>query len=70
MEDRKMPPNLAISEIVMKNDSLDLVKSLSPSAMDQIMLYLAFSAMRTSGHRHGAFQIGRASCRERVLVAV
>ncbi|MBD0300217.1 MAG: heterocyst differentiation control protein, partial [Nitrososphaera sp.] len=39
----------------MKNDSLDLVKSLSPSAMDQIMLYLAFSAMRTSGHRHGAF---------------
>ncbi len=33
----------------------DLVKSLGPSAMDQIMLYLAFSAMRTSGHRHGAF---------------
>ncbi len=38
----------------MIND-LDLVKLLSPSAMDQIMLYLAFSAMRTSGHRHGAF---------------
>lgn len=38
----------------MSND-LDLIKSLSPSAMDQIMLYLAFSAMRTSGHRHGAF---------------
>ncbi len=34
---------------------LDLIKSLSPSAMDQIMLYLAFSAMRTGGHRHGAF---------------
>ena len=34
---------------------LDLIKSLSPSAMDQIMIYLAFSAMRTSGHRHGAF---------------
>lgn len=34
---------------------LDLIKLLSPSAMDQIMLYLAFSAMRTSGHRHGAF---------------
>ncbi|NEO32537.1 MAG: heterocyst differentiation master regulator HetR [Symploca sp. SIO3C6] len=34
---------------------VDLIKSLSPSAMDQIMLYLAFSAMRTSGHRHGAF---------------
>jgi hypothetical protein len=33
----------------------DLIKCLSPSAMDQIMLYLAFSAMRTSGHRHGAF---------------
>lgn len=38
----------------MTND-IDLIKSLSPSAMDQIMLYLAFSAMRTSGHRHGAF---------------
>ncbi len=38
----------------MSND-LDLIKQLSPSAMDQIMLYLAFSAMRTSGHRHGAF---------------
>ncbi|MGF1494367.1 MAG: heterocyst differentiation master regulator HetR [Microcoleaceae cyanobacterium] len=38
----------------MKKDT-DLIKQLSPSAMDQIMLYLAFSAMRTSGHRHGAF---------------
>jgi len=38
----------------MIND-IDLIKLLSPSAMDQIMLYLAFSAMRTSGHRHGAF---------------
>lgn len=37
------------------NNDLDLIRSLSPSAMDQIMLYLAFSAMRTSGHRHGAF---------------
>lgn len=34
---------------------LDLIKSLDPSAMDQILFYLAFSAMRTSGHRHGAF---------------
>lgn len=34
---------------------LDLIKLLSPSAIDQIMLYLAFSAMRTGGHRHGAF---------------
>ena len=38
----------------MSND-IDLIKRLGPSAMDQIMLYLAFSAMRTSGHRHGAF---------------
>jgi hypothetical protein len=38
----------------MTND-VDLIKRLSPSAMDQIMLYLAFSAMRTGGHRHGAF---------------
>jgi hypothetical protein len=40
--------------MIMTKDT-DLIKSLSPSAMDQIMLYLAFSAMRTSGHRHGAF---------------
>lgn len=33
----------------------DLIQRLSPSAMDQIMLYLAFVAMRTGGHRHGAF---------------
>lgn len=38
----------------MTND-LELIKRLSPSAIDQIMLYLAFSALRTSGHRHGAF---------------
>ncbi|MBD2741726.1 heterocyst differentiation master regulator HetR [Coleofasciculus sp. FACHB-1120] len=38
----------------MSND-LDLIKILSPGAMDQIMFYLAFSAMRTGGHRHGAF---------------
>src|SRR3569832_222342 len=38
----------------MSND-IDLIKRLGPSAMDLIMLYLAFSAMRTSGHRHGAF---------------
>lgn len=48
------PPNLSVLRIVMTND-LDLIKRLSPSAMDQIMFYLAFSAMRTSGHRHGAF---------------
>ncbi len=38
----------------MTND-IDLIRRLSPSAMDQIMLYLAFSAMRMGGHRHGAF---------------
>jgi hypothetical protein len=37
------------------SNNLDLIKRLSPSSMDQIMLYLAFSAMRTGGHRHGAF---------------
>lgn len=38
----------------MTND-VDLIKRLSPSAIDQIMIYLAFSAMRMGGHRHGAF---------------
>lgn len=38
----------------MKKDE-DLIRYLSPSAIDQILLYLAFSAMRTGGHRHGAF---------------
>ena len=36
-------------------NDLDLIEKLSPSAMDQIMIHLAFSAMRASGHRHGAF---------------
>ena len=36
-------------------NDMDLVRQLSPSAIDQILLYLAFSAMRTGGHRHGAF---------------
>ncbi|PPT09502.1 Heterocyst differentiation control protein [Geitlerinema sp. FC II] len=48
------PPKLEDSGIVMNKDT-DLIERLSPSAMDQIMLYLAFIAMRTSGHRHGAF---------------
>lgn len=34
---------------------LDFIEKLSPSALDQIMIHLAYSAMRTSGHRHGAF---------------
>ncbi|PSN17083.1 heterocyst differentiation control protein [filamentous cyanobacterium CCP5] len=33
----------------------ELIRQLSPSAIDQILLYLAFSAMRNGGHRHGAF---------------
>ncbi|MGF1514206.1 MAG: heterocyst differentiation master regulator HetR [Elainellaceae cyanobacterium] len=45
---------LRSSDVGLNTDT-DLIKRLSPSAMDQIMLYLAFSAMRTSGHRHGAF---------------
>ncbi len=32
-----------------------LVQHFGPSALDKIMLNLAFSAMRTGGHRHGAF---------------
>ena len=39
----------------VKNNDLELIRQLDPSAIDQIMLYLAFSAMRTGGHRHGAF---------------
>lgn len=50
-----MSLTLATSGIDAEHQSMDLIKTLSPSAMDQIMLYLAFSAMRTSGHRHGAF---------------
>jgi Peptidase family S48/Heterocyst differentiation regulator C-terminal Hood domain len=45
---------IGVEFLIMTTD-LDLIKTLSPSAMDQIMLYLAFSAMRTGGHRHGAF---------------
>ena len=37
------------------NNDVELIRQLDPSAIDQIMLYLAFSAMRTGGHRHGAF---------------
>ena len=39
----------------LMNNDLELIRQLDPSAIDQIMLYLAFSAMRTGGHRHGAF---------------
>jgi len=36
-------------------NNTELVKKLEPSAIDEIMMYLAFSAMCTGGHRHGAF---------------
>ena len=38
----------------MVNDT-ELMNNLSLSSMDQIMFYLAFSAIRTGGHRHGTF---------------
>ena len=44
---------LSASESV--TNDMDLVRQLSPSAIDQILLHIAFSAMRTGGHRHGAF---------------
>ena len=43
------------------SNDMKLVRQLEPSAMDQIMLYLAFSAMRTGGHRHGTFLDAAAS---------
>jgi hypothetical protein len=39
----------------MSQDTELIIKRLNPSSLDQILLYLAFVAMRTSGHRHGAF---------------
>ncbi|MBU6228525.1 MAG: heterocyst differentiation control protein [Cyanobacteria bacterium REEB459] len=33
----------------------EIIRRLSPSAIDQILIYIAFSAMRRGGHRHGAF---------------
>ena len=51
-------PKIVLDKVLlsaaMTND-VDLIKRLSPSAIDQIMIYLAFSAMRMGGHRHGAF---------------
>lgn len=39
----------------MSQDTNLIIQRLHPSSIDQILLYLAFVAMRTSGHRHGAF---------------
>ncbi|MEM9162085.1 MAG: heterocyst differentiation master regulator HetR [Cyanobacteria bacterium P01_F01_bin.4] len=46
---------MAVELTPLTTSDSDLIKRLDPSAMDQIMMYLAFSAMRTGGHRHGAF---------------
>ena len=44
---------MPLSSLTVEDDAL--IRRLSPSAIDQILLYIAFSAMRTGGHRHGAF---------------
>ncbi|PSR18430.1 heterocyst differentiation control protein [filamentous cyanobacterium CCP3] len=44
---------MPLSSLAVEDDAL--IRRLSPSAIDQILLYIAFSAMRTGGHRHGAF---------------
>ncbi|MEM8604728.1 MAG: heterocyst differentiation master regulator HetR [Cyanobacteria bacterium P01_H01_bin.121] len=36
-------------------NEIDFINILDSSPMDQIMIQLAFSAMRSGGHRHGAF---------------
>lgn len=40
-----------------KNETTDLalIQSLNLGAIDEILMFLAFCAMRTGGHRHGAF---------------
>ncbi|MEA5451134.1 heterocyst differentiation master regulator HetR [Leptolyngbya sp. CCNP1308] len=43
----------SLSPLAVEDEAL--IRRLSPSAIDQILLYIAFSAMRTGGHRHGAF---------------
>lgn len=42
-------------ETISPSIKRQLIQHFGPSALDQIMLHLAFSAMHTSGHRHGAF---------------
>ncbi|MBD2106606.1 heterocyst differentiation master regulator HetR [Nodosilinea sp. FACHB-13] len=44
---------MSLSALAVEDEAL--IRRLSPSAIDQILLYIAFSAMRTGGHRHGAF---------------
>jgi Peptidase family S48/Heterocyst differentiation regulator C-terminal Hood domain len=45
--------SMSLSALAIEDEAL--IRRLSPSAIDQILLYIAFSAMRTGGHRHGAF---------------
>jgi hypothetical protein len=40
---------------VLQFNDREWIKQLSLSPLDQILVYLAFSALRDSGHRHGAF---------------
>jgi hypothetical protein len=47
------PLSMPLSSLTVEDEAL--IRRLSPSAIDQILLYIAFSAMRTGGHRHGAF---------------
>ncbi|HZG38707.1 MAG TPA: heterocyst differentiation master regulator HetR [Nodosilinea sp.] len=44
---------MPLSSLAAEDEAL--IRRFSPSAIDQILLYIAFSAMRTGGHRHGAF---------------
>jgi len=53
MKHHSHSPDLKSSDSPLSES--DLIQSLSPSAMDQILIYLAFTAMRMGGHRHGAF---------------
>ncbi|HIK43331.1 MAG TPA: heterocyst differentiation master regulator HetR [Leptolyngbyaceae cyanobacterium M65_K2018_010] len=48
-------PLLPLSPTSPVTEDNELIRRLSPSAIDQILLYIAFSALRTGGHRHGAF---------------
>lgn len=53
--------NQPLNDVAAADDSTALpvkrllIQHFGPSALDKIMLNLAFSAMHTGGHRHGAF---------------
>ncbi|XGB43669.1 MAG: hypothetical protein LVS60_08200 [Nodosilinea sp. LVE1205-7] len=48
-------PLLQIFPLSTLAEDDEIIRRLSPSAIDQILIYIAFSAMRRGGHRHGAF---------------